>query len=199
MKTMTNLKLGAALLSAGMLLSHTANATELSYSNAQLGYQMMTGDGSFSGFLLKGSFLITDDIYVAASYDQLKDGGISQDIMTLRGGMRFAMDDKLDLYGELGLARAKIDVEMSIPGWGTISESASETGFQLEGGARMMLADNLEGRAFFRHVSIDNYDENFIGAEAAFVVADRISVVGGISRLFDASEFLLDVGVRYEF
>ena len=197
MKKRKALKFGAAVLAAGML-PYTASAADLSYSNAQLGYQMMTGDGSFDGFLVKGSFLITDDIYVAASYDQLEDSGISQDVMTLRGGMRFAMDNRLDLYGEVGLARAKVEVE--IPTFfGTQKASTSETGFQLEGGARMMLTDNLEGRGYFRHVSIDNHDENFLGAEGAFSLADQISVVAGISRLFDASEFLLDVGVRYEF
>ena len=198
MKKKTHLKLGAALLAMSATLPYTAHAAELSYTNAHLGYQMMTGDGSFDGFVVKGSFQITDDFYLAASYDELEDSGITQEVMTLRGGMRFAVDDKLDLYGEVGLARAKMEVEVS-DWFGSYSASTSETGFQLEGGARMLLTDSLEGRAYLRHVSIDNYDENFLGAEGAFSVTDQISVVGGISRLFDASEFLLDVGVRYAF
>lgn len=175
-----------------------AHAGDISYSNAELGYQMMTGDGSFDGYFLRGSFQLTDQFYVAAGFDELEDSGISQEILSVRGGMKFTLEDNLDLYGELGLVKAKIEVSYSTM-LGTVKDSASETGFQLEGGTRMMLSDQMEGRAYLRHVDVDGYDENFLGAQGVFYLTDQIGLHAGASRLFDASEFLIEAGARFSF
>lgn len=176
------------------MLPVTAQANGISYNNAELGYQKLTGDGSFDGFLLRGSFQLTDDFYVAGGYDELEASVISQETLSLRGGMRFQLEDNLDLYGELGLVRAKVEAEMF-----GISDSNSETGFQLEGGARMLFSEQLEGRAFLRHVDVDGADENFLGAQGVFSLTDQFGLHAGIARLFDASEFLLEAGVRFNF
>ncbi len=198
MKKITGLGAGLLLAASLAATSQVAQAAEISYSNAEAGYQMLTGDGDFDGFLVRGSFQLNDDFYLAAGFDELKDGGMSQEILSVRGGMRFALENNLDVYGELGLARAKIKVEVQTP-FGTMGGSDSETGIQLEGGARMMLSEKLEARAFLRHINASDFDETFLGAQGVFYVADQVGLFAGVSRLFDASEFAIEAGVRFSF
>lgn len=172
-----------------------AQASDISYTNAELGYQMMTGDGSFDGFLLRGSFEVNDDFYIAGGYDELEDG-VSTERLSLRGGIKHELEPNLDVYGELGLVRVKNEY-YDYWGWGKHSDS--ETGLQLEGGARMLFSQELEGRAFLRHVNVSGYDETFLGAQGVFNVNEQIGVHGGITRWFDASEFVLEAGVRFNF
>lgn len=198
MKKVTGLGFGF-LIAAGLALTpQTVQAAGISYNNAEAGYQMVTGDGDLDGFLLRGSFQLNEDFYLAAGFDELKDGGVSQEVLSARAGMRFALENKLDVYGELGLVRAKLKVKVRTP-FGTMSGSDTETGLQLEGGARMMLSDKLEGRAYLRHVAAGDYDETFLGAQGVFYVADQIGLFAGVSRLFDVSEFAIEAGVRYTF
>lgn len=198
MKKIMGLSVGFAMAAGLAILPQVAQAEEISYNNAEVAYQKMTGDGDLDGFLLRGTFLLNDDFYLAAGFDELKDGGVSQEVLSVRGGMRFAIENNLDLYGELGLARAKIKVEVSTP-FGTMGGSETETGLQLEGGARMMFSDKLEGRAFLRHIAAGDFDETFLGAQGVFYVADQVGLFAGMSRLFDASEFVIEAGVRFSF
>ncbi|WP_159561784.1 outer membrane beta-barrel protein [Alcanivorax sp. S71-1-4] len=172
-----------------------AAADQISYSHLEAGYQRMTGDGSFDGYFFRGAVQVTDSVYLAAGYDELEDSGVSQEIMTLRAGLAVPLQDGLDAYGELGLVRAEVAV--SVPGLGTFSEK--ETGYQLEAGARMAMASRHELRGFLRSVDVDGYDETFLGAQGVLHVAPRVGVHAGVSRLFDASEFLFELGVRVNF
>lgn len=177
------------------LLPVSGLASSISYSNVEGGYQKMSGDGSFDGLFIRGSFQLLDQVYIAASYDELEDKGISQETMSLRGGMFFPINPGFDLYGEAGLMRAKISSK--IPGWGKVSDS--ETGLHMEGGARLMAGPRFEARTYIRHVNSGDFDETFLGAQGVATVSGPFAVHAGVSRLFDASEFLFEVGGRFQF
>ncbi|MGD8177280.1 outer membrane beta-barrel protein [Marinimicrobium sp. ARAG 43.8] len=189
------------LITMTMVMAPMAiQAESLSYSYADLGYQTMTGDGSFDGFLVGGSYQINEQFYVAGSYDELEDEGLSQNVLSVRGGMRFALNDTIDLYGEAGVARAEVEVSY-YDEWSdqSFNSSASETGVQIEGGGRMRIAEPLEAGAYLRHIKVGDTSETFLGLQGTYYFSDRFGAHANVSRLFDASEFLLQAGVRLNF
>lgn len=187
---------------AALSLSFAANTLalepanqKLSYSNVEVGFQKMTGDGSFDGFVLRGSYLFTPNIYVKGEFNNLEADFITQEGLSIVAGFATALNPTLDVYAEAGLANYEVTVD--IPGFGKFSED--ETGLQIEGGVRTLLAEKIEAQGYFRHLMVDSNDESFLGVKGAYNVTPMFAAFADASYLLDASEFLLQIGARVNF
>lgn len=172
-----------------------ADTPQVSYRYLDGGYQKMTGDLGPDGFFLRGSYGFHERFYVAGGVDQLEKSGVKQQVMSLGGGMVMPVDSRTDVYGELRLVRAKITVKM--PWIGSVSDS--DSGFQVEAGGRMMLSPQWEARAFLRYMDVGEADETFIGGQGVYRLQEQFALHAGASRLMDASEFLFELGGRFNF
>ncbi len=193
------LVLGAAMLtvSAGAIAGNN-----ISYTNAQAGYQFWTGSGSIDGFFTNGSFRINEQVYVAAGYDFASASGYEFSTLSGRGGFILPMQG-FDLYAEGGLANRTAKFRNCRGNFNNNnfrcgSFSDSDMGLFLEGGIRTMIDRQIELRGSFRHITGD-YDETYLTAEGVYHITPQWSAMTNVSRLMDASEFQFQIGGRFNF
>ena len=161
-----------------------------SYNYAEIGYVNLDLDGgNADGFGAAGSYAIDDHFHVVGGIQRISDGGLSVTALTIAGGYRFAMSDTTDLVARAGLARARVGVS----GFG----SASENGWQVQGGVRSMLNPTLELNGFLTHSDVGGSDTT-LGAGVVKTFNERVGVFGGIETN-DDGDFLTTIGVRFGF
>ena len=195
-------KLLFTMVAASLALPLVAAAGDnVSYSYADLAYVTTDIDGvdeDLDGFALRGSFEITDQVFLFGNYtDQSADaGGASVDYttMTLGGGYAWPLSDHTDLYGKLGYATAEVEVD--VPGFGGVS--VDDDGFMLGMGLRGRVSQQfeLEGAVNYYDFS-DSGDDTSLGAAARWFFTDQFSAFAEGEFGDDVSTY--GIGMRWNF
>ncbi len=185
----------APLLGALMLASSGAIASGLSYSYGELRYVDLESNvftEEADGFQLGGSYRIDQQYFVFGQYADLDtdfgpvDGDLSQ--LKIGGGYIYPLNDRVDINSTLALVREDIDVD----GVG----DDDDIGFQITGGARTMLTNEIEVRGAF--VFADVLDRNvYLEVAADYYFTDNL--VAGITIEFAGDNDVLTFGGRYYF
>ncbi len=139
----------AALATA---LAFSANAAELSFNNAAIGYTHadFSCGSDCDGFNLLGSVEINDIFSANLDYTNINaSGGSSVDLTYLGLGVRSEFSDTAAVFGQLGVARLGVDTN-----FGDDSETKGFVGV----GVRSMLTEQFEGEALVRKVFASNVD-----------------------------------------
>lgn len=94
--------------------------------------------GSEPGITLQGYYGITDEIRAGAgfTYYLISEEGLSATEFNIDGHYIFTNEDDLVLYGLAGLSFSSVSFDT---GWGNVSASGSDTGFNLGGGVEYNL------------------------------------------------------------
>jgi len=110
-----------------------------------------TGDGLNTGFGINGTFFygINENIDLTGTLGYLSwgtefDGGSFSSIPVLFGGRySFDIEGNITPYGAVELGFHFTSISFDIPGFGSFSESSTEFGFGIGGGAYFPVGDNL--------------------------------------------------------
>lgn len=167
---------------------------EVSYSFLELGYvdtelDNLNVDGD--GFALRGSYAFTDLFHGFASYtDTEYDFGVSAEQFELGGGLRFALNPRLDLVTTLSY----VDVSVDIPG----RRDADDDAIALAAGLRSRVSDALELRGEIKHFNYDKgSNDTALGFGARYYFTNQFALTGDVSVADDVgSTFLL--GARFD-
>ncbi len=195
-------KLLSAMVAASLALPLAAAAGDnVTYSYADLAYMTTDIDGvdeDLDGFALRGSFEITDQVFMFGSYtDQSAESGgadVDYTTFTLGGGYAWPLSDSADLYGKLGYTSAEVDV--SVPGFGGLS--VDDDGFLLGMGVRGRVAQQfeLEGAVNYFDYSESGSDTS-LGAAARWFFTDQFSAFAEGEFGDDVSTY--GIGMRWNF
>lgn len=142
-----------ALLAALAAAPIAANAGDLSYTWLEAGYLRADPDGfgAESGFGVRGSGAITDNLHVFGGFDRvsidLPDGDFDLDQFRLGLGYNTPISDNVDFVGRVAYER--IDA----------NDIADGNGFSVEAGVRGAISANFEGSAALRYTDIEDGDD----------------------------------------
>lgn len=133
-------------------LAFGANAAELSFNNASIGYSQadFSCSSDCDGLNLLGSIEINDIFSANLDYTNIDAaGGSSVDFTYLGLGVRSEFSDNAAFFGQVGAARVGIDTPV-----GDDSETKGFAGV----GVRGMFSERFEGEALVRKVFASNVD-----------------------------------------
>jgi opacity protein-like surface antigen len=189
-----NLLLTSLLLTT-ISISSAAMAKAPSWNNIGLGYINVDIDDTDyepSGFVLSGSHLLNDNVYVHASYQSAEDDLFGDDLeistLNLGLGYRHSLNATTDLFGQVSYLNAEAEYS---------GQSEDENGYSLAIGVKSMLIDNLEGGISATRVSLDGESETAINVGLSYFINDQFSIGAGYSFADDAKT--LAVGVKVHF
>lgn len=133
----------AAVLAMAMPFAATA---DINYSFVELDYILFDDDDDTNAYRLKGSFAITDNIFILGDYTtfDLDEGDF--DTVSLGVGYRHGINEQLDLYGALSIEYVDADID-------------DDTGLGLRAGARFMVMPQLELKGELHHIN-DVFEED---------------------------------------
>ena len=196
-------------LAASMLIAQAAVADDISYTYAQGGYQSYLDDGD-GGFFAGGSFQITDDIYIAGEFSKAEfDGNFELEVISVRGGYIFPLDNGMHAYAEGGMAKTEATIsvtgeECTFVGFQvqcetvTRTASADDTSLMFAGGVRTMVTPELELRGG-AEMYLGDFDEiNLIG-EGVYSFGGALSALGQLAYGNEAEDLRMRIGVRFDF
>jgi opacity protein-like surface antigen len=181
---MKKISLLATVMSVLALPAFAAD-TNLSYTFAEFGFTDRDFDGpSADGFILNGSYEITDLIFAYGGYSDLSGDG---DTTTLEigGGIAIPFNDMIDGYAKLGYLSNDL---------GPIDD----TGFGLEIGARAMVVEKVEAFGNIKYVDIYNDNDTIVEVGGRYWHMDNL----GFSASYTDGDFMgsgLSVAARYNF
>lgn len=166
-----------ALLS--MLVSITASAQEsgvsetgIRYSEISAGYESLSNSKvTMTGYVIAGSALVDKNIFIDANYaDVAKKTTVSR-TTTINAGYRFDIAPNADLYAKLGYV--------------STSGVNSDTSYLMTGGARVMIAPNIE---LAGHVTYSGLKRAsiFYGSSLGYYLTQNLAIRGQV-RLDNAT------------
>ena len=189
--------LSRVLLATAVLLPTVATAQQaaqsqpFNYSYVEIGYDESDFDvGPFDidgdGLTLSGSFELTDDWHLYASYGTFDlDNNIDIDTLSLGAGYRHALKDNVDLYGRVLYITSEAD-----PG------SADEDGLGLQLRIRAMVADDLEVEGGIQHTDVGDSDTS-LQAGVRYHFTNQFSA--GLGLTFAGDTDGLGINARFSF
>ena len=192
--------LSKALLATAVLLPAVATAQQaadsqpFSYSYVELRYdesdfQVGPADIDGDGLTLEGSFELTDDWHVVASYGTADlDNNIDVDTLAVGAGYRHPLKSNVDLYGRVLYVKSEIDV----PGPG----DPDEDGLGLQLRIRALLNDDLEVEGGIQHVDVGDSDTS-LQAGIRYYFNDKLSAGLGLRFAGDADG--IGINARFAF
>lgn len=173
---------------------------ELDYNYVEAGAQFLSGgdevDLDGEGVLLGFSYRAGKQAYVTGRRVAM---GFF-DTTSLGAGFIMPQSEQVDLYGELNLVSGGLGI-----GGGFGTTTGVDTGaldVSLEGGARMLLADNLEGRAalgFNAYRDSDADNEIFLDLEGIMHFNSEWAATLGYQRTFDSKANFVTLGARFHY
>lgn len=184
----------AALSSSLMLISPAAQAEEISYNFLDAGYVRVDID-DFSedadGFLLRGSFEVTENIFLFGGYRDLGAdvGGFDIDVSDFNLGVGYAwpVGNASSLYGKLSYVSAEAD---------SFGVSVDDTGYGLALGLRSRPTTNVELEGYVDYVDLSDLgDETSFGAAARFFVTPQFALAAEV--LFGDESTSYGAGLRW--
>jgi len=183
----------AAVLALAIPVAATA---DINYDYVELDFIMIDDDIDSDGPRLKGSFGITDNIYLFGSAALLSgDGSVDTDIISLGAGYRHGINEQLDLYAALAIEHVDVDVA---------GMSDDDTGFSIRLGARYQVIPQLELKGELQHTENDMFpdeDQTLIKLGAQYLVTPAIGILADYwvdTDSDDGADAIL-VGGRFNF
>ncbi|HEX7081712.1 MAG TPA: outer membrane beta-barrel protein [Gammaproteobacteria bacterium] len=184
------------LLFAGAMLPLAAVAQEQSldytyveatYTSVEEDFGLVDIDGN--GFGVKGSLAVSDSVFLFAGYatEDYDDVDVDGTKYDLGAGMRWGLNPRLDLVGELAWMHAEADA-------GAIS--ADDDGLGLGVGLRSRVHDDIELQGGLRYVDFDDSD-TFLSFGGRYYFTD--SVAAGFGLDFNDDWTGWNLGIRAEF
>lgn len=186
------LKFASALIASAALLPLAAQAQSPSYSYLDLAYVETDIDGFSSnadGFALRGSFELTDSVFMFAGYTDQSIRNIDFETYNVGFGYAWSFAPTMDLYGKLSYVKAEVD------GRGF---SADDDGYGIDVGIRSFVTDKLELEGVISYVDLsDAGDDTSFGIGARWYFTPRFAVGAEAVLSDDANSY--GIGVRWNF
>lgn len=184
------------LVLASVLFSGSA-AAELGYTYAEGGLGILSADGSqtYMGFDLRGSYLVTENIFAFGGFRMLSDD-FDYTNWHLGGGYRHALDAKTDVWGGASLEYQEIDGGKACSFYSCYNYSADDTAPAIRGGIRHELNDKIEVGASARFVTGD-FDYFGLTGQGRYKLQDNLSLTGELD--LQDGNFGLFAGATYFF
>jgi long-subunit fatty acid transport protein len=183
------------LLLSALSVSTVSMAKSPSWNNVGLGYVSVDIDDSDfepTGFILSGSKLINDNVYVNGSYrvvsEDIFDEELEVSTFNIGLGMRHGLNETTDLFGQVSYLKADVEFD---------NFSDDESGYSLAAGVKSMLSDNFEVVVQATRDSLDGESETAFGIGGAYYLNDTFSIGANYQVADDAD--ILTVGVRAHF
>ncbi len=192
--------LSRALLATAVLLPAAATAQQaapsqpFNYSYVELGYdesdfRVGPFDVDGDGLTLSGSFELTNDWHVFASYGTADlDNSIDVDTWALGAGYRHLLKDNVDLYGRV----LYINSEADVPGPG----DPDEDGLGLQLRIRARVNSELEVEGGIQHIDVGDSDTS-LQAGVRYHFTNQLSAGLGITFAGDTDS--LGINARFSF
>jgi len=184
----------AVLLPALCAAQEPKAQSQLSYNYVEIGYDEsdfdINGvDVNGDGLTLSGSFELTDDWHIFASYgtDDL-DFSINVDTWAIGAGYRYALKDNIDLYGRVLYVTNNVD----LPG----PSNADDDGLGLQLRIRDRVNDKLELEGGLQYIDVGNSDTTLQGS-ARYYFTDRLSA--GLGLTFGGNGDGIGINARFSF
>ena len=190
-------KFASALAASAALVPFFAQAEGLSYSYVDAAYvntDIDRFDEDVDGFALRGSYEITNNVFVFAGYaDQgTSVGGFDIDLQTYNLGLGYAwpLGSALDVYGKVGYVSAEADVQ----GLG----DADDDGYSLAVGLRGRAVEQLELEGAVSYVDLsDSGDDTTLDLGARWYFTPQLAF--GVEGSFGDDANTYGLGVRWNF
>lgn len=191
------LKLISVLAATAAFAPFLAHAEGLSWSYLEGGYvntDIDRFDEDVDGFALRGSYELTDEVFVFGGYtDQSTSvAGRDLDVQSWNLGLGYAwpLGEALDLYGKLGYVSAEADLE----GFG----DADDDGYSLAVGLRGRAVEQLELEGAVSYVDLsDSGDDTTLDLGARWYFTPQFAF--GIEGSFGDDANTYGLGVRWNF
>ena len=190
-------KFVSALAASAAFVPFLAQAEGLSYSYLDAAYlntDIDRFDEDVDGFALRGSYELTDNVFVFAGYaDQgTSVAGFDIDLQTYNFGLGYAwpLGEALDVYGKVGYVSAEADVE----GLG----DADDDGYSLAVGLRGRAVEQLELEGAVSYVDLsDSGDDTTLDLGARWYFTPQFAF--GVEGSFGDDANTYGLGVRWNF
>ncbi|WP_240224100.1 DUF481 domain-containing protein [Rheinheimera hassiensis] len=182
-----------------------AAKSDINWNYVSAGYAKATlknignDDVDLDGYQLNARYLLSENLYLHASYYDVSGDVGMDDIMGLELeaselvvglGLRQAVAKNIDSFFEAGYVRS----ETEVVGF----EKSTSNGFQASGGFRYLIVQNLELAAALRYNDGSDTDSSTFGdISARYSVTPMIDLY--ISYQFDSDASLLGTGVALNF
>jgi outer membrane protein with beta-barrel domain len=175
--------LSMAVLSLPALSSAQQQATrptesQFSYSYVEIGYDEIdyevsgAGDIDGDGLTLSGSYELTDDWHVFASYGTFDlDFGIDLDTWVIGAGYVYPIRNDVDIYGRVLYIDSSVDV-------GPFSDD--DDGLGVQGRIRYRVSDEFEVEGGLQYIDVADSDTS-LQASARYYFTDDFSVGLGVT------------------
>lgn len=182
--------------------SANATAGDLSYRYADLRYldvSTQNNDIDADGLIATGSWSVSPHLYLGASYGRLSTGdftfmGVTGSSTTntagLSAGWRQEISSGLDAIGSVSL------ISVRAKSGGGFTGSTSDTGYGLEAGLRGRLNPTWEWSAAWNYAHIFSDHDNAATAQLLHHLKSRWSVVAGLGRGSNSTQFNLGLRVN---
>ncbi len=190
-------KFASALAASAAFVPFLAQAEGLSYSYVDAAYLNTDIDRfneTVDGFGLRGSYELTNNVFVFAGYaDQSTSvAGFDIDLQSYNLGLGYAwpLGKALDLYGKVGYVNAEADLQ----GVG----SADDDGYSLAVGLRGRAVEQLELEGAVSYVDLsDSGDDTTLDLGARWYFTPQFAF--GVEGSFGNDATTYGVGVRWNF
>jgi len=192
--------LSRALLAAAVLLPTVATAQQatpsqpFNYSYVELGYdesdfRVGPADIDGDGISLEGSFELTEDWHVVASYGAADlDNSIDVDTWAVGAGYRHPLKSNVDLYGRALYINSEVDV----PG----PADPDEDGLGLQLRIRALVNEDFEVEGGIQHIDVGDSDTS-LQAGVRYHFNDKLSA--GLGLTFAGDTDGLGLNARFSF
>jgi len=189
--TLSALALFASFAASDLYAQDTASVgSGLSYTYIDARFADFDNDGvDGDGLRFRGAYELESNFFVLGSVGlfDFDDADADATVLSFGGGYYHPFSEGLDLIGTAEIVRAELDAN---------GNDDSETGFALSGGVRIMLLDQLEGRANVNYVDVADSD-TYISIDADYWINEEISAGIGFDIGGDTDEIRL--GARWSF
>ncbi len=170
-------------------LSNTLAAQNIQYNYAELRYiidaDVNDSDIDGDGYAFGGSIRIDELFYAFADYESLA-FDLNIDTTIVQGGMGFIVPfDKVNGIAELALVHGDADSNLG---------GLDETGYRLGAGVRGYITPDLELRATFNRIDLDE-DDSYLTLAGDYFLSKDFSV--NITKEWSAEVERLAIGIRY--
>ncbi|MGB7214937.1 MAG: outer membrane beta-barrel protein [Gammaproteobacteria bacterium] len=187
------------LLFAGALLPLAASAQEAArdfdYTFVEVQYvdtELDTGpfDVDGDGLELRGSLLLTDQVFLQARYNSLDYGqGIDVTSYAVGAGVRFGLKPELDLTADLSWVSSELDRP--------VLPDIDDDGFELGVGLRARVHDAIEAEAGIRHIDLDDDSDTYLTLGGRYYFTKNVAAGLGLTLNDDSTGW--SVGLRAQF
>ena len=190
-------KFASALAASAAFVPFLAQAEGFSYSYLDAAYvntDIDQFDEDVDGFALRGSYELTNNVFVFAGYaDQgTSVAGFDIDLQTYNLGLGYAwpLGKALDVYGKMGYVSAEVDAQ----GFG----DADDDGYSLAVGLRGRAVEQLELEGAVNYVDLsDSGDDTTLDLGARWYFTPQFAF--GVEGSFGDDANTYGLGVRWNF